>query len=176
MIPNPLSPAQLLHELKQRIMTEIKDAWLFPQRRVVSGFMGTGPIVIVGWRPSWSLFEDDGANRQFYEILTDHGLENAHLTNIVKSRGRKGESDPLDFALHEEIFWRELEIISASFAVVPMGDAYDRVAELLISRGVKPLAHLPQYASMNYGPDRVAAFRNAVSQVATVAQRHRWIL
>lgn len=175
MIPNPLPAPQLLHQLKQHITTEIKDAWLFPQRRVVSGFLGTGPIVIVGWRPSWSPFSDDGANRQFYEILTEHGLEDAHLTNIVKSRGHKGEADPLDFALHEEIFWRELEVISAPFAVVPMGDAYDRVADLLISRGIKPLARLPQYASMNYGPERVTAFRSTVAQVAAVARRNKWI-
>ena len=175
MIPTPLPPAQLLHQLQQRITTEIKDAWLFPQRRAVSGFLGTGPIVIVGWRPSPSAFPDDGANRLFYDILTEYGIENAHLTNVVKSRGRKGESDPEDLALQEEIFWRELEIISAPYAVAPMGDAYDRVAALLMSRGVKPIARLPQYASMNYGPDRVAAFRIAVSDLAAVARRNRWI-
>src|ERR1019366_6485147 len=138
MIPTPLSPAQLLYQLQERITTEIKDAWLFPQRRAVSGFLGTGPIVIVGWRPSPSAFPDDRA-------------------------------------LHQEILWRELEIISAPYAVAPMGDAYDRVAALLMTRGVKPIARLPQYASMNYGPDRVATFRSAVADLAAVARRNRWI-
>lgn len=175
MIPNPLPAAQLLHQLQERITAEVKDAWLFPQRRAVSGFLGGGPIVLVGWRPSFSPFPDDGANRLFYDILTEFGLENAHLTNVVKSRGRKGESDPEDLALHQEILWRELEIIAAPYAVAPMGDAYDRVAALLMTRGVKPIARLPQYASMNYGPDRVATFRSAVADLAAVARRNRWI-
>ena len=101
MIPNPLPAAQLLHQLQKRIIAAVKDAWIFPQRRAVSGFLGTGPIVLVGWRPSFSPFPDDGANKLFYDIPTEFGLENAHLTNVVKSRGRKGESDPEDFASHE---------------------------------------------------------------------------
>jgi hypothetical protein len=50
MIPTPLPPAQLLNQLQQRIATEVNEGWLFPQRRAVSGFPGTGPIVLVGWR------------------------------------------------------------------------------------------------------------------------------
>jgi len=42
MIPTPLPQAPVLHELQPRITTEIKDAWLFPQRRAVGGFLGTG--------------------------------------------------------------------------------------------------------------------------------------
>jgi len=39
------------------------------------------------------------------------------LTNVVESRGRKGEPDPGDVPVHEEIFWREVEIVSAPYAV-----------------------------------------------------------
>jgi hypothetical protein len=176
MIPTPLPAAQLLYELRQRINTEAKDAWLFPQRRTVGGFLGTGPVVIVGWRPSLSQFPDEGANRLFYDILIEFGLENAHLTNVVKSRGHRGEPDPEDLALHAEMFWRELEIISAQQAVAPMGEAYDRVATMLLARGAKPVARLPHYASMNYGADRVVAFRSGIAELAAVARRNRWIL
>jgi len=149
---------------------------LFPQRRAVSGFLGTGPIVIVGWRPSHSPFPDEGANRLFYDILAEHGLENTHLTNVIKSRGRKSEPDPEDLSVHEEIFWREIEIISAPYAVAPMGNEYyDRISALLLARGIKPIARLPQYASMNYGQDSVAAFRRAIADLAAVARRHKWI-
>jgi hypothetical protein len=175
MIPTPLPSLQLLQQLQQRITTETKDAWLFPQRRAVSGFLGTGPLVIVGWRPSWSTFPGDGANRLFYDILTEHGLENAHLTNIVKSRGRKGESDPEDFAVHESIFWRELEIVAGVHAVAPMGTSYERVAALLLKRGVKPIYRLRQYAAMNFGPDQAAAFRSEIAELAAIARRNLWI-
>ena len=174
MIPNPLPAAQLLHQLQERITAEVKDAWLFPQRRAVSGFLGGGPIVLVGWRPSFSPFPDDGANRLFYDILTEFGLENAHLTNVVKSRGRKSESDPEDFAAHEEIFWRELEIVSGVHAVVPMGTAYDRVSALLLKRGAKPIYRLRSYASMNFGQE--AAFRDEIAGFAAIARRNRWII
>ena len=175
MIPTPLPPAQLLHQLQQRITTEVKDAWLFPQRRAVSGFLGTGPIVIVGWRPALGSFPDDGANRLFYDILTEYGLENSHLTNVVKSRGGKGEPDPENFSLHEGIFWRELEIVSGLHAVAPMGTAYERVAALLLKRGAKPVYRLRQYASMNFGADQAAAFRSQIAELATIARRNRWI-
>jgi hypothetical protein len=175
MIPSPLSKAQLLHQLEQRITTEIKDAWLFPQRGAVSGFLGTAPIVIVGWRPAWSTFANEGANKLFYEILKDFGLENAHLTNIIKSRGHKDEPDPSNFALHEEIFIRELEILDAWHGVAPMGRSYERVAALISNLGTKPIYRLPMYASMDFGPDRIDIFRKAIKDLAAIAQRNGWI-
>jgi hypothetical protein len=177
MIPTPLPTTQLLHQLQQHVTTGIKDAWLFPPRHGVSGFGGTLPVVIVGWRPARNSFPDDGANRLFYDILAKNDLENAHLTNVVKSQGDKNEPDPEDFASHEEIFWRELEIVSGHHGVAPLGTAYDRVAALLMKRGLKPIYRLPHYASMNYEPvlDKVEAFRSAVVELAAIAQRNRWI-
>jgi hypothetical protein len=112
--------------------------------------------------------------RLFYDILTQSGLENAHLTNVVKSRGRTGESDPEDFASHEEIFWRELEIVSGVHAVVPMGTAHDRVSALLLKRGAKPIYRLRSYASMNCGQE--GAFRDEIAGLATIARRNRRIV
>lgn len=175
MIPSPLSKAQLLHELERRIIAEVKDAWLFPERGAVRGFGGTAPIVIVGWRPSWSPFPNDGANKLLYEILTEFGLENVHLTNVIKSRGHKDEPDPSNFALHEEIFARELEILGAWQGVAPMGRAYERVAALTLNHGANPIARLPQYASMNHGQSQIDAFRKAIGDLATIARRNGWI-
>jgi hypothetical protein len=148
---------------------------LFPQRGAVSGFLGTNPIVIVGWRPAWSTFPNEGANKLFYEILTEFGLENTHLTNVIKSRGHKDEPDPANFALHEEIFIRELEILDAAHGVVPLGRTYERVAAIMLNRGAKPLFRLPQYASMNYGPIQIDAFRKAIGDLAAIARRRGWI-
>jgi hypothetical protein len=130
----------------------------------------------VSWRPSWSPFPNEGANGLFYEILTEFGLENAHLTNVVKRRGHKHEADPDNLALHEEIFQRELEILDARHGVVSMGqEAHGPVAELVLNRGAKPLARIPQYASMNHGPDKIAAFRMAIHDLAAIARRKGWI-
>ena len=171
MIPSPLPPAQLLHQLEQSITKEVQNAWLFPQRRAVAGFLGTGPLVLVGWRPTFSPFPDNGANRGFYDVLTEFGLENAHLTNVVKSRGHAGQSDPCDFALHEEVFWRELEIVSGLHTVVPMGTAYDPVSALLLTRGAKPIYRLRSYYSTNLG--QAKTFRDEIGELAAIARRNR---
>jgi hypothetical protein len=165
-IPDPLSKTQLLQKLRDRIESEIANPWFYPQRGTVAGFLGSGPLIIVGWRPSMSMFPDEGANRLFYEILSEAGLENAHLTNFIKSRGRKGEPDPPDRARHESIFDEEFRIISPPCLVAPMGDAYDGVAAFLMQRGARPVARLPQYASMNYGQPQITTFRRAVKQLA----------
>ena len=173
----PLSRTALLHQEQQRITEEIKDAWLFPPRGQVSGFLGTSDIVIVGWRPSPSSFPDEGANKLFYEILKDEGLENAHLTNVVKCRGSKGDPDPEDFPQQIRFFWRELEILSLH-GVVPLGDAYDRVAALLLTKGVKPLYRLGHYAAMNYEPVQVKekAFRLQAKELAALAKTRGLLL
>jgi hypothetical protein len=175
MIPSPLPKAQLLHQLEQRIAAEVKDAWLFPQRGAVSGFRGTAPVVIAGRRPAWGSFPNEGANKLFYEILTEFGLANAHLTNVIKSRGNRDDPDPENLALHEEVFMREIEILDAWHGVVPMGDAYAQVAALTFSRGTKPILRLPNYASMNYGAGRIDAFRKAIGDLALIARRSGWI-
>jgi hypothetical protein len=175
MIPTPLTRVELLHKLEQRIAAETTNGWLFPQRRTVKGFYGTGSFVIVGWRPAArSTFPDDGANKLLYDILAEYGLENSHLTNVVKSRGEKDEPDPTDYALHKEIFLRELDILGAPYAVAPMGNAYDRVKALLSARGISPIAQLPQYASMNYGPDSINKFRRGIADLAALARRNGW--
>ena len=175
MIPPLLPPAELLRQLKTRIESEIENFWLYPARRAVKGFFGTAPITIVGWRPSWSSFPDEGANKLYYDILTGCGLENAHLTNFVKSRGRKDDPDPTDMRLHEEIFLRELEIVSGYRAVVPMGPAYEKVSGLLSAHGIRPIYRLRQYASMNYGADKVEEFRHETNELSAIARREGWI-
>ncbi len=175
MIPTPLSKPQLLHQLERQIAKEVKDYWLFPQRGAVSGFLGTAPIVIVGWRPAWSSFPDEGANKLFYEILSQSGLHNAHLTNFIKSRGHKDEPDPENLTLHQDIFMRELEILNAWHGVVPMGSAYERITPLMLNRGSKPLFRLPQYASMNYGASQISTFRRGIEDLARVAAEKGWI-
>jgi hypothetical protein len=174
MIPNPPSKHLLLHQLQERIQSTVQDAWFFPQRGTVAGFLGTGPVVIVGRRPSWGTFSDEGGNHLFYEILCEFGLENAHLTNFLKSRGNRGDPDPPDRAVQEAFFDEEVRIISPPCLVASMGDAYDQVSTFLLSRGASVIARLPQYASMNYGPAQVDGFRTAVEQLANTARRNGW--
>ena len=175
MLPNPPSKQLLLHQLQERIQSTVQDAWFFPQRGTITGFLGTGPMVIVGRRPAWSTFADEGANHLFYEILCEFGLENAHLTNFLKSRGRRGDPDPPDREVQEAFFDEELQIISPPCLVASMGDAYDPVSAFLISKDASVIARLPQYASMNYGSAQVDSFRRAIEQLANTSRRNGWV-
>lgn len=174
MFSNPLPPGLLLRQLQEEIQSTIVDSWLFPQRGTIAGFLGAGPVVIVGRRPGLGDFRDESAEL-FYGILAEFGLENAHLTNFIKSRGKREDPDPSDRDVHERFFNRELEIISAKYAVATMGDAYDQVSAFLFTKGVRPVARLPQYASMKYGAGQVAKFRTAIQQLASMARRNAWI-
>ena len=58
-----------------------------------------------------------------YEILAEFGLENVHLTHVIKSRSNKDEPDPENFEVHKDTFMRELEILDAWHGAVPMGRA-----------------------------------------------------
>jgi hypothetical protein len=171
MIPNPASRVTLLQNLKSEIESNLSDTWLFPSRRGVGGFMGTSSLIIVGRRPAMHDFPDSDANKYFYDILTEYGLENAHLTNYIKTRGGKGEADPLDMAPHERILGRELEVLLGTQWVVPMGDAFPYVSRFLERFGAKPFYKLNQYASMNYGTGNIESFRGQIAEIASLVKR-----
>ena len=91
------------------------DWWRFPTQEPVQGFMGTGPVIIVGDQPSTSSWEESHPNRRvFYGLLPTIDAANAHLTDLYKRRGPAGELKrglPPDFQEHLAIFQQELAIL-----------------------------------------------------------------
>src|SRR5436190_17202876 len=76
-----------LIELKDRIFSH-KDSWFFPAEDSIQGFMGRGPVFIVGDQPSTDEWGPEHPNRRvFYDTLQKVGLQNAHLTDLYKKRG-----------------------------------------------------------------------------------------
>jgi hypothetical protein len=71
----------------------LPGAWLFPaEENGVSGFAGLAPILVIGEQPSLSPWPPgDKGRRCLYDALLACGAGQAHLTDIVKSRGGKGE-------------------------------------------------------------------------------------
>lgn len=89
--------------------------WRFPEEWPIRGFLGNGPLFIVGDQPStspWDLLHPN--RRAFYDLLLRLGLSNAHLTDLYKKRGRSGALKrglPADFEIHLKLFRDEIEIL-----------------------------------------------------------------
>jgi hypothetical protein len=56
-------------------------------------------------------------------------------------------------------------------SVVPMGDSYDRIASLLLTRGIKPFYKLRQFESMNFDPENIEKFRDQIRGLSQLASR-----
>lgn len=116
------------------------DWWTFPTEGAIRGFMGTGPIFLVGDQPSmdqWPI--DHPSRRAFYGTLQKVGLSNAHLTDFCKRRGVCSElrNKPLtenELKVHLAVLRKEIEILQPK-RIVAVGE----LAQELLSR------HLPEH-------------------------------
>jgi hypothetical protein len=121
------------------------DWWRFPADGPVRGFLGTGPLFIVGDQPSTSSWESSHPHRRgFYGLLTSLGAGNAHLTDLYKKRGSAGalrNGLPDDFAEHVGFFRRELEILRPT-RVVALGNDADRLLRVHVPEIVPKLTKM----------------------------------
>lgn len=120
------SKREQLIELEAVIRDRIRPCWLFPTEDVVQGFLGTGPIFIVGIRPSQSEWGPKHPRRRFfYDLLARIGAANAHLTDIYKRPGHSEETEvglQEDFQEHLLFLQKELEIL-CPLRVLALGHA-----------------------------------------------------
>ena len=128
-IPQPMSTTS--HHLRQlaAAIDARPDWWRFPQESVVQGFMGEGPLFLVGDQPSTSSWSyHNPGRRALYDALAQLGLGGAHLTDLYKRRGpasQLAKGLPDDFDEHLNFFAAELEAL-APIRVVAMSQlAYD---------------------------------------------------
>jgi len=86
---------QALEKLQKEIVADIPDPWLFPEHGRVKGFLGPGPLMIVAERPSTGKFCGP-SDCLLYFLLEKYGATDAHLTDVIKSRGKVDEPYPAD--------------------------------------------------------------------------------
>jgi len=105
------------------------DWWRFPEEGPIRGFLGNGPLFIVGDQPSTSAWDLSHPNRRaFYDLLLRLDLSNAHLTDLYKKRGRSGALKmglPADFDFHLRLFRDELDTLRPTRVIALGGDAYN---------------------------------------------------
>lgn len=124
-----------LADLATMIGKEITDGWLFPPEPCgIAGFRGSGRLMFIGDQPSTNEWpECDAGRRLFYGKLLKYGLEDAHLTDFYKKRGkssalqhwRKHGLPPDWHTIHEPVLDRELEIVNPARIVAIGGLAYE---------------------------------------------------
>jgi hypothetical protein len=123
--------------------------WTFPPEAPVMGFFGVRPLIVIGDQPSTSPWPKGHASRTLlYDTIIKLGVADAHLTDVIKKRGKGSESRkklPSDFVVHLDILRREIEIIQPS-RVVALGEC----AEWLLHN------HLPDLKDKVHGTKHFA--------------------
>jgi len=118
-----------LRELADEISSR-EGWWLFPSEGSIQGFMGRGPVFIVGDQPSLSEWPPEHpCRRVFYDTLKKVGLTNAHLTDLYKKRGLPSalaNGLPPDFTEHLNLFRNEMEILKPKL-IVALGELVQRL-------------------------------------------------
>jgi len=140
---------QWLLELKAEIERQLdrRDPWFFPSQDGVEGYLGTGPVMIVGQRPSTGGGELGGrglsavAFQAFYGSLKRNGLENAHVTDLVKEQKKVGALSKEELERNWRFFESELSIVEP-IVVVALGND---VLEPLVRRIDRIVPFLARY-------------------------------
>lgn len=162
---------QQLEQLAQEIAATIPDPWLFPPGdrlqpglpgRTVQGFLGTGPIMRVSERPSTGKF-GGLADRLLYGVLEELGATNAHLTDVIKSRGKVGEPYPEDIAPHHRVFDREIEIIRPRRIIVFGQKVRDLLRFTLAGSGIT-IAQVWHYSYTRRGQNKAVGFERQLAE------------
>jgi len=150
------SKTENLEKLRDEILASIPDAWLFPERGRVKGFLGPGPVMLVAERPSTGHFGGP-SDYLLYTLLEKYDAADAHLTDVIKCRGRVGDSYPNDIGPHRLIFDRELEIVQPTLIVAFGQKVYDLLQFSLAGLGI-PIRTVWHYAYARRGEAKANAF------------------
>jgi len=153
-----------LEKLRDEIRRTITDSWLFPEHGNIKGFLGPGPVMLVAERPSTGRVA--GPPRLLYSLLEKYKAGPAHLTDLIKCRGRVDEPYPADIGPHRRIFDSELEIVQPTVIITFGQKVYNLLQFSLAGSGIM-IRRIWHYAYARRGAGKAVAFekqlRNALS-------------
>ena len=149
-----------LKKLKEEIIAEYDDkVWFFPEYEGVKGFFGTQDIIFLCLNPSSGKFPSR-YDKVFYEQLKNNNFENAHITDLIKTRATNKEMQELSKdkvalkqVLDQQIGFllKEIEILNAKF-IVTVGDLCRKIVEKhapFKDLNIE-LMHIRHYSSIRY--------------------------
>ena len=127
---NESDMVQALLQLRSFITLDLlplwKEAWFYPEHGGVRGWQGTEDVMFVALNPSYGVRFPSRADEFFYRELESSGLQNAHLTDTVKSRERnvdmpKVKADTSYMVRQRLYFQWEVDIVQPRL-IVPVGN------------------------------------------------------
>jgi uracil-DNA glycosylase len=150
-----------LERLAEEISARIPNAWLYPQRGTVQGFLGAGRVMFIGDQPSTGVF-GSAQDLLLYRLLKKYDLADCHLTDLVKTRGKTGEPYPA-MAIHRRFLDMELDIVRPTRIVAFGQKIHDMLQFSLAGSGIKitPIWH---YTYLRRRPDAVAVFETQLRE------------
>lgn len=154
-----------LKKLKLDIEKSVQNYWLFSNdpRPEVKGFLGTGPFMLVGERPSTG--KSGGRSlKRLYDLLVELNIENSHLTDVIKSREKVGAPYPSDMTLHKEIFDKEIKIVQPQYILAFGQKVYDLLQFSMSGKGIK-IYQVHHYAYARRGKQAELSFKKKFRDV-----------
>ena len=135
-----------LKNLKEKAKEDL--TFFFPKRNKVKGFYGDDKIFFVCQKPSTGHFPSP-KDKLFYKLLAKYDFCNAHITDLVKTRGKaKSEISKEELDLNWNIFQKELEMIKPKLLVGVGNDAYLNLKKEIKSIKIIKIRHYTfRYAS-----------------------------
>ena len=171
MLHKPLSEIERCLKMLDRVRIREwlhEGPWLFPPYNIegkeIKGFFGTGDVIFVCQRPSTAggkyFTKPLDRGRIFYQLLAKYGLENAHLTDLVKCRGTGGEINE-DLVNNCFLYLkREIRILKPKLRVAVGNYVYRELRRRLRRYDI---VKIPHYASRNIKPEDL---EKAIAEVA----------
>lgn len=119
-----------VNEIGPKELRSEEQWWTFPSQGPIKGFFGVRPLMVIGDQPSTDSWPEWHPSRVLlYGTLIKLGVPDAHLTDVIKRRGKGSESRksmPVDFPLHLEILRREIKIIQP-YRIIALGDCAEQL-------------------------------------------------
>lgn len=132
----------------------LPQAWTFPaEESGVSGFAGLAHIFVVGEQPSFNPWPPkDKGRRLLYDSLVACGAAQAHLADIVKSRGKKQEWQgwsPELLRPHIDLLRRELKELQPQ-RLIFLGDNAQRLFFAHFPKCSLPARTVPHFGALQW--------------------------
>jgi hypothetical protein len=143
----------------------LPNAWTFPaEEGGVNGFAGLGSTFVIGEQPSGSRWSaQDRGRRLLYDGLVECGAADAHLTDIIKSRGVGSEWKqwPVErLRLHIDLLDREISQLRAKKFIV-LGTQARKLFATHFPQHVGSTKIVPHFGYLRRVPhDKVDAWKN----------------